>query len=108
MSLSFIFSPDSREVFARLSRDRRMSVAKKFCMVNLPKFRGDSFATLTRICTTVVQQSYEIFGRKNLHKIFKHVENLREYNLSVIFHKVKSYYPDFAFGSQTNYASQVT
>ena len=28
MSLSFIFSPDSREVFARLSRDRRATLAR--------------------------------------------------------------------------------
>ena len=74
MSLSFIFSPDSREVFARLSRDTHVTfvrVSRKFRIVNSPKFRSDKFATLAR-------QSCEIFWRKNSHKIFQHVEKLRD------------------------------
>ena len=59
MSLSFIFSPDSHEVFAcflktvaRPSWDthtRFIRVSRKFRNFFSPKFRGDRFATLTRI-----------------------------------------------------------
>ena len=58
MTLSFIFSPDSREFFAcclktaaRPSCDTRTTfvrVSRKFRIVNSPKFRGDRFATFAR------------------------------------------------------------
>ena len=57
-------------------------MSRKFRIVNSPKFRGDKFATLARTSrdrrTTVVRQSCEIFWRKNSHKIFQHVEKLRD------------------------------
>ena len=88
VALSFIFSPVSREVFARLSgplcdtRTTFVRVSQKFRIVNSPKFRGNKFATLARTSrdrrTTVARQSCEIFWRKNWHKIFQHVEKLRD------------------------------
>ena len=87
MSLSLIFSPNSREFFAccletvaRPSCDTHTTfvrVSRKFRIVNSLKFRGDRFATLARTScdrrTTVAQRSCDIFGLKNSHKIFKHV-----------------------------------
>ena len=87
MTLSFIFSPDSREFFAcclktvaRPSCDTRTTfvrVSRKFRIVNLPKFRGDRFATFARTSrdrrTTVAHKSYEIFWEKYSHPIFKRV-----------------------------------
>ena len=87
MSLSFIFSPDSCEVFARLSHHCRAKLAlpscdtrttlvrvlRKFRIVNSPKFRGNKFAILARTShdsrTTVLRN---ILAKKS-HKIFKHV-----------------------------------
>ena len=58
MSLSFIFSPDSREVFAcflktvvQPSYDTRTTfvrVLQKIGIVNSPKFRGDTRTTVLR------------------------------------------------------------
>ena len=58
MSLSFIFSPDSREFFACClktiagplcdTRTTFVRVSRKFCIVNSPKFHGDRFATFAR------------------------------------------------------------
>ena len=76
MSLSLIFSPNSREFFAcclktiaRPSCDTRTTfvrVSRKFRIVNSLKFRGDSFAKLTRTScdrrTTVARRSCEFFG----------------------------------------------
>ena len=87
MTLSFIFSPDSREFFAcclktvaRPSCDTRttfLRVSRKFRIINSPKFRGDRFAIFARTSrdrrTTVARQSCEIFWEKNSPPIFKHV-----------------------------------
>ena len=59
MSLSFIFSPDSREVFACFlktvarplcdTRTTFVRMSQKFHIVNWPKFRSDRFPTLARM-----------------------------------------------------------
>ena len=79
------FSQDCRATVARPSCDTRATfvrVSRKFRIVNSPKFRGDKFATLARTSrdrrTTVARQSCEIFWRKKSHKIFQHVEKLRD------------------------------
>ena len=79
------FSQDCRATVVRHSHNIRTTfirVSRKFCIVNSPKFRGDKFATLARLSrdrgTTVARRSCEIFWRKNSHKIFQHVEKLRD------------------------------
>ena len=82
-NVAFIFSPDSREVFAcflktvaRPSYDTRTTfvrVSQKFRIVNSPKFRGDRFATLARTSHDSLAKYFEIMrkNRINFLNMFK-------------------------------------
>ena len=86
MSLSFIFSPDSREVFARLSRDRRATLARHSyeCRENFAWLIRQNFAaTCPRHSherrATVARRSRDslakYFGEKNHIKFFNMLKN---------------------------------
>ena len=86
MSLSFIFSPDSREVFARLSRDRRATLARHSyeCREHFAlKIRQNFAATISRHSherrATVARLSRDslakYFGEKIRIKIFNMLKN---------------------------------
>ena len=79
------FSQDCRATVVQHSRDIRTSVAKishcRFAKISWRQF-GDTRTNVARTSrdrrTTVARQSCEIFWRKNSHKIFQHVEKLRD------------------------------
>ena len=68
------FSQDCRATVMRHSRDIRTSVAK----ISHSKFAKISRRQVRDTRTTVARQSCQIFWRKNSHKIFQHVEKLRD------------------------------
>ena len=75
----------SRQIVARFSQDCRATVMRHshdIC-TSVTKNSHCKFAKISRrqVCdtrTTVARQSCEIFWRKNSHKIFQHVEKLRD------------------------------
>ena len=80
MSLSFIFSPDSREIFtcclktvARPSCDTRTTFVRVSPIISHCKFAKISRRQVRDIRTNVARQSCEMFWKKNSHPIFKHV-----------------------------------
>ena len=75
MALSFIFSPDSREIFARLLRDIRTSVAKishcKFAKISRRQVRD----TLTNVARPSHDSLAKYFGEKIRIKFFNMLKN---------------------------------
>ena len=69
-----MISQDCRTTVVQHSHDIRTSVAK----ISHCKFAKISQRQVCDTRTNVVRQSCEIFWRKQSHKIFKHVQNLRE------------------------------
>ena len=81
MSLSFIFSPDSREVFARLSRDRRATcdIRTSVAKISHCKFAKISRRQVHDTRTNVARQSRDVrakyFGEKIRIKFFNMLKN---------------------------------